>query len=104
MLTIRIIPKMRLNPPASRNKSAPYETPLKSPVIQNSIGLRAHSEGRRRTNRGRDYEMGSVDGPGAHVQVGRGSARLATAGMRRSQGSATLLRRPRTVKVRRLTG
>src|SRR5262245_47299909 len=37
MLTIRIMPKMRERPPASRKSSAPYEIPLNAWVIQNSI-------------------------------------------------------------------
>src|SRR2546426_353170 len=39
MLTIRIMPKMRESPPASRNRSAPYETPLNVCATQNSIAL-----------------------------------------------------------------
>src|SRR5262245_31394024 len=34
---MRIIPKMRVSPPPSRKSNAPYDTPLKSCVTQNSV-------------------------------------------------------------------
>src|SRR5262245_29337309 len=36
MFTMRIMPKISDSPPASRNRRAPYDTPLKVWVIQNS--------------------------------------------------------------------
>src|SRR5262245_64673205 len=38
MFTMRIMPKMSESPPAKRKRSAPYETPLKSWLIQKSNG------------------------------------------------------------------
>src|SRR5262249_59732667 len=38
MFTMRIMPKMSESPPARRKRSAPYETPLKSWLIQKSNG------------------------------------------------------------------
>src|SRR5437879_13626412 len=38
MLTMRIMPKMSESPPASKKSRAPYETPLKSWLIQKSNG------------------------------------------------------------------
>ena len=54
MLTMRITPKMSERPLARRKRSAPYETPLKSWVIQNSprtahVGL--YYEGARESSR-----------------------------------------------------